>query len=233
MVSFESSMKSLHLMVARSIVCPLAGPVATSPATTRAAAIRAAFAAFKSIHSCLEAFSGKVDTDLGFTRDQHSTSPKSATADTDLGSTRDRQSICPSQLQPTPISGLPEIGTQCRPSRLQPTWLPVVFRSKSDQLKKLQRVCDSTKSKRALVVLRHNARFWRLCCTPVRLDRPAHILEGAFDELTHEQARGIHRPRHDGTPLGKTLEPGLAVIRLIAHQHDQRMTSRLGLGESA
>src|SRR5713226_7655515 len=55
----------------------------------------------------------------------------------------------PSRLQPTPISGLPEIGSQYRPSRLQPTWV-VVFRRKCDQLKKLERVSDSIKSKRAL-----------------------------------------------------------------------------------
>jgi hypothetical protein len=50
----------------------------------------------------------------------------------------------------TPISGSPEIGSQYRPSRLQPTW--VVFRRKCDQLKKRERVSDSTQSKRALAL---------------------------------------------------------------------------------
>jgi hypothetical protein len=50
----------------------------------------------------------------------------------------------------TLISGLPEISTQCQPSRLQPTW--VVFRRKCDQLKKLERVSDSSKSKCALEI---------------------------------------------------------------------------------
>src|SRR6266849_2837106 len=60
------------------------------------------------------AFSGKVGTDLGFTRDQQPMSPKSAIADTDLGFTRDRQSMLPK-------SAMADLGGGGFPQKMRPT----------------------------------------------------------------------------------------------------------------
>src|SRR6516225_10698410 len=69
------------------------------------------------------------------------------------------------------------------------------------------------------------------CCTPIRLDRTGHPLCSAFNELSHEQAGGIHRPRHYDVSLVTAFEPGFAVIGLIAYQQDELMAARLRLSE--
>src|SRR6266481_3773316 len=52
-------------------------------------------------------------------------------------------------------------------------------------------------------------------------------------ELADEEPRRVDRPRHGGAALGNALEAGLAVVRLVAHQHDQPMTLALCLGKRA
>src|SRR3979490_3465263 len=67
----------------------------------------------------------------------------------------------------------------------------------------------------------------RSCRTPPRPYPPGHALEGTVVELAHQEPRWIDRARHGGAALGNALEAGLAVILLVAHQHDQPM--RIGL----
>src|SRR5438270_8951825 len=66
---------------------------------------------------------------------------------------------------------------------------------------------------------------------PGRPDRSGHAVERTLDKLAHEQPRRIDRARHGGAALGDRLETGFAVVRLVAHQHDQSVTLCLRLSE--